>query len=79
MCSLEYGEYLRVLYNNRYAANYMQKHHRVELKKVKDTLRQVPIHVKSILDYGCGQGGWTELLSIIFPDLPFSNCMLVYI
>lgn len=66
---------IKEIYDQRYRGDYMLadpftrwSHHRIELKRVTDTLRSVPADgIRSILDYGCGQGGWTEHLSRIFP------------
>lgn len=54
-------------YNSRYDGTYMEKHTDFELYRVQDTLNKIPISPKTILDYGCGQGGWVELLSSVFP------------
>ena len=35
--------------------------------RLKDVLEEIPINPKKILDYGCGQGGWIQLLSDKYP------------
>jgi len=66
---------LKRLYDERYAGNYMDKdrygiwiHEGVGCLSVRQTLSQIPIQPRRILDYGCGQGGWIQLLSMTFPD-----------
>lgn len=39
----------------------------VELSRVKDVLREVSGSVRCILDYGCGQGRWADVLCEVFP------------
>ncbi len=68
-------ESTRKLYDERYEGDYMSgdcftkwSHSGVELQRVKDTLGQIPLdQIASILDYGCGQGEWTDQLGAIFP------------
>lgn len=65
---------LRQIYDQRYRSGYMLddsftrwSHGGIELRRVKDTLGEIPSScVESILDYGCGQGGWVEELENSF-------------
>jgi len=69
------GELERI-YDARYEGDYMSgdafsvwSHSGVELERVRDTLALIPAaEVRSILDYGCGQGEWSGELSRAFPQ-----------
>lgn len=55
-------------YDERYAGAYMEAHAALEVLKVTDTLREVRRPVRSMLEYGCGQGAWFPLFSRTFPS-----------
>jgi len=63
------------IYEDRYQGDYMAgdcftrwSHSGVELSRVRDTLGRIPAEgVRSVLDYGCGQGAWMEQISRMFP------------
>lgn len=59
---------LRQFYDARYSGQYMDRHGGLAAKRVKEVLGAVPIRVRTLLDYGCGQGGWLSLLSQAFPE-----------
>ena len=60
-------------YNEKYAQDYMGdcygvwSHTGAQLLRVSETLDQVGIVPDRILDYGCGQGAWIDILSARFP------------
>jgi trans-aconitate methyltransferase len=63
------------VYDDRYAGNYMDTdeysawgHGDLRTRQVLETLRLVGTKPGSILDYGCGVGGWTSILSHAFPE-----------
>lgn len=67
----------RKAYDERYSACYMGdedgfavwSHQGVELHRVTETLRQIPAReIRSVVDYGCGRGGWLPLLSTVFAE-----------
>jgi len=55
-------------YDEKYHGPYMQKHEGLAVLRMKDVLKELPIEVKEILDYGCGQGGWIKELISKFPN-----------
>ena len=59
---------IRTFYDDRYNNGYMREHKGIDPYRVKSVLREIPIDAKNVLDYGCGQGGWTETLSKKFPE-----------
>jgi ubiquinone/menaquinone biosynthesis C-methylase UbiE len=68
------------LYEDRYKGNYMDTDNYSEWAKkgstalkVRDTLLRVPIKPEAILDFGCGVGGWTGLLSGMFCEATVSG------
>lgn len=66
-CEVNYDN-LHEFYNSRYKTDYLETCEALELMRVKDILKEVPIHVSTILDYGCGRGRWINLLLDIFPN-----------
>ena len=58
------SKYFDGWYNGTYTVNRKGS----ELYRLMDVLNEIPINVKSVLDYGCGQGSWVHLLSDRFPD-----------
>ncbi|OGP73485.1 MAG: hypothetical protein A2Y80_00995 [Deltaproteobacteria bacterium RBG_13_58_19] len=58
---------LRQFYDARYSARHPDERGGLAAKRVKDALAAIPIRVRTLLDYGCGQGGWLPLLSQVFP------------
>ncbi len=68
------------LYEQRYAGDYMDTDDYsvwargdLNTRKVIDALAEVQKEPENILDYGCGVGGWIELLSRIYPDAKISG------
>lgn len=55
-------------YDARYDESYMESHPPLEERRARDLLARMPATPRTILDYGCGQGGWIPFLSEIFPD-----------
>lgn len=62
-------------YDLRYAGDYMDGdaysrwvHEGLATRRVRETLEAIPISPSSLLDYGCGQGKWTELLKRLYPS-----------
>jgi ubiquinone/menaquinone biosynthesis C-methylase UbiE len=62
-------------YNDKYAQGYMGRdsygawsHSGAPLLRVLETLGRVSIVPDRILDYGCGQGAWIDILSQRFPN-----------
>jgi ubiquinone/menaquinone biosynthesis C-methylase UbiE len=65
---------LREFYDKRYADGYMGddrytrwSHSGPQLRRILETLREVPRAASAVLDYGCGQGAWTGVLATCFP------------
>lgn len=58
---------IRDFYDRRYGDAYMDRHDDVEWLRVKGTLAEIPQANTAILDYGCGQGRWVDLLVELFP------------
>jgi SAM-dependent methyltransferase len=58
---------LRQFYDARYSARHPDQRGGLAAQRVKDVLAAIPIRVRTLLDYGCGQGGWLPLLSRVFP------------
>lgn len=65
----------RELYERRYAGDYMDTdaysvwgHGGLRTRQVWETLSFVQIQPERILDYGCGVGAWSDLLSRAFPN-----------
>ena len=54
---------IKKFYDNRYQGIYMETHKGPESYRVKNVLSEIPDTVEAVLDYGCGQGGWIEILS----------------
>ncbi|HOM15262.1 MAG TPA: class I SAM-dependent methyltransferase [Rubrivivax sp.] len=62
-------------YDLRYAGDYMDGdaysrwvHEGLATRRVRETLEAIPVSPLSLLDYGCGQGKWTELLHAMYPS-----------
>jgi ubiquinone/menaquinone biosynthesis C-methylase UbiE len=64
---------LGAYYDARYAGDYMTEHGGSEEQRVQEVLAEVPRGVTQVLDYGCGQGAWLEMLSRQFPDAEISG------
>jgi SAM-dependent methyltransferase len=63
------GDALRRFYEERYEGAYMTRHQARDDERVRDLLSSIrPETVTSVLDYGCGRGGWAPLLTGLFPD-----------
>ncbi len=67
-------------YDEKYKKGYMGNnrhgdwsHTDIQLLRIKETLGQISIAPRKILDYGCGQGAWIDLLSTIFPKARLSG------
>ena len=70
-------------YDRRYQNGYMEKHDKLDLYKVFNTLDEISVDAKTVLDYGCGQGSWFKILSNKFPnaeiyglDISFIACKM---
>lgn len=68
------------LYDDRYKGNYMDTDNYSQWTKngatalkVRDTLIQVQTEPRTILDFGCGVGGWTGLISGMHPNANVSG------
>lgn len=59
---------IKEFYDKRYEGTYREEQKGLELYRVKYTLNEIPTSIKTILDYGCGQGGWIKVLSNKFPN-----------
>jgi SAM-dependent methyltransferase len=66
---------LREFYNTKHAGGYMSNaryarwsHSGPQLLRIRETLRYVPRGPSAVLDYGCGGGAWTSVLSTYFPQ-----------
>lgn len=64
-----------VLYDERYAGDYMDSdaysvwgHGDLRSRQVMETLKLAGIRPRTLLDYGCGVGGWIGFLSSTYPD-----------
>lgn len=57
------NETIKAAYDVRYQSDYMAEPSFIELVRVKSLMCHIPIDVKSILDYGCGQGAWSTTLT----------------
>ncbi len=71
---------LKDLYDARYAGDYMDtdgygswSREALGRLKVQQTLAQVSLTPKRIVDYGCGTGGWIGLLAETFPNAQLSG------
>jgi ubiquinone/menaquinone biosynthesis C-methylase UbiE len=64
---------MKRFYDERYDLAYMEEHPEIELIKVKDTLERIREPIHSVLDFGCGQGACTALLSTVFPKAKISG------
>ena len=62
------GSGLRNYYDERYETDYMLSGPKYEEFRVRAVLSRIPRDVRSILDYGCGQGSKTGILEEIFPN-----------
>jgi ubiquinone/menaquinone biosynthesis C-methylase UbiE len=58
---------IKEFYDKRYAGGYREGQKGLELYRIKHILKEVPEGIKTILDYGCGQGIWIDALSDRFP------------
>jgi len=59
---------LRDFYDERYKTDYMLTGPKFEEFRVRAVLSRIPRDVRSVLDYGCGQGGKIGLLREMFPN-----------
>ena len=59
---------IKNFYDTRYEGEYMREHKGLDLYRVKSALSEIPVAVTNVLDYGCGQGGWTAMLAEKFPQ-----------
>lgn len=59
---------IKQFYEERYRRDYCKKHGQLDSMKTLETLIEIPGPIETVLDYGCGQGGWSELLGEVFPD-----------
>lgn len=64
---------LGVYYDARYAGDYMTEWPAAEQRRVREVLAEVPRGIRKVLDYGCGQGAWLEVLGSRFPDAYISG------
>jgi SAM-dependent methyltransferase len=55
-------------YDARYSGDYMAGQPALEVLRVEQLLREARPPVGSVLDFGCGRGGWVGLLEHTFPD-----------
>jgi len=55
-------------YDARYAGDYMTDWPSAEQHRVRQLLAEVPRGITEVLDYGCGQGAWLQVLKSQFPD-----------
>lgn len=65
---------LKKFYDEKYEKGYMNDNRYriwsdtgIQLLRVKEPLKYISIEPRKILDYGCGQGAWINLLSKMFP------------
>ena len=58
---------LAAYYDVRYAGDYMAKYPSLETRRVEQLLAEVKRPVRSVVDFGCGQGGWVPSLERAFP------------
>jgi trans-aconitate methyltransferase len=62
------GPDLEAVYEERYEGDYMSAHSAVELWRVGEVLRSIPLPENpAIVDYGCGRGRWITTLLDAFP------------
>jgi SAM-dependent methyltransferase len=54
-------------YDSRYSGDYMVGQPALEVLRVGQLLREVRPPVRTVLDFGCGRGGWVGLLEDTFP------------
>lgn len=59
---------LRDFYDERYRTNHMLTGSRFEGFRVRAVLSRIPRDVRSVLDYGCGQGSKIRILEEMFPN-----------
>ncbi len=64
---------IKQLYDQRYKRGYCGNHGQLDYKKALVALEEIPGPVNTVLDYGCGQGGWSELLREVFPNAQISG------
>jgi SAM-dependent methyltransferase len=56
-------------YDERYSGDYMAEQPPLEVRRVEALLGEVRRPVSSVLDYGCGRGGWIPVLERAFPGV----------
>lgn len=65
-------------YDGRYAAGYMQDfsdpYEACRVVTIRDTLRQVSDEPRRILDYGCGEGRYLDIVGARFPRAELVGC-----
>jgi SAM-dependent methyltransferase len=64
---------LGTFYDERYERGYMEAVSKDWLRQVSDTLVEVSVPVKDLLDYGCGQGTWIPVLANRFSGARISG------
>jgi ubiquinone/menaquinone biosynthesis C-methylase UbiE len=69
------SEKLKQFYDEKYKRGYMGQdrygywsHSGAQLLRILETLQHVAIYPSRILDYGCGQSAWIDILSTCFPQ-----------
>jgi SAM-dependent methyltransferase len=58
---------LAEFYDARYEGDYMAQQPPLEVRRVEELLDEVGRPVGSVLDFGCGRGGWVPVLERAFP------------
>jgi ubiquinone/menaquinone biosynthesis C-methylase UbiE len=58
---------LASFYDDRYAGDYMAEQPALEVRRVEQLLGEVRGPVASVLDFGCGRGGWIPVVERCFP------------
>ena len=59
---------LAEFYDDRYEGDYMSLQPPLEVRRVEELLHEVRRPVGSVLDFGCGRGGWIPVLERVFPS-----------
>jgi SAM-dependent methyltransferase len=58
---------LAEFYDARYEGDYMAQQPPLEVGRVEELLHEVRAPVRTVLDFGCGRGGWVPVLERVFP------------